>query len=407
VKAALVTFAAAAAILVAASLPSSSIHFTDVTPSSGIKFKHNSGKAGKKFLPETLGAGVAFFDDDNDGWPDILLINGKDWTPRGRRTFHALYHNNHNGSFSDVTAGSGLEVEMYGMGVAIGDYDNDGRDDVYIIALEGDRLFHNEGNGKFRDVTDTTGIRNASFGTSAAWLDYDRDGKLDLFVANYVQWTPKADLWCCLDGSTKSYCTPESYQGTSSKLYHNLGGGQFEDVSVKAGVADPTSKSLGMTVLDFDNDGWPDIFVANDTQPNKLYHNTGKGTFTEEGMTAGVAFGEDGVPGGPWVLIQAIMIAPAGLIFWSAIFPTRCWGFTTIREVDCSWTKLLAPRSGAPACLAWLSAFSFSTTTWTASWISLLRTVTSKKKLVECSPRFNTDSPLCFFATLATASLRT
>jgi enediyne biosynthesis protein E4 len=278
--------------------PQGSVRFTDITQSAGIRFKHNSGREGKKYLPETLGSGAAFFDYDNDGWPDALLINSKDWTPRGRRTLHALYHNNHNGTFTDVTAGSGLDVDMYGMGVAIGDYDNDGRDDIYITALDGDRLFHNEGNGKFYDVTKSAGIQNASFGTSAAWFDFDRDGKLDLFVANYVQWTVKGDLWCSLDGATKSYCTPESYKGTQSKLYHNLGGGRFEDVSVKAGVGDATSKSLGVTVLDYDGDGWPDLFVSNDTQPNKLYHNNRDGTFKEEGMAAGVAFGEDGVARG-------------------------------------------------------------------------------------------------------------
>jgi enediyne biosynthesis protein E4 len=295
-----ISFAACAlgAIFAAATLPDTGVRFTDVTQSAGLKFVHNSGRAGKKYLPETLGSGAAFFDYDNDGWPDILLINSKDWTPRGRRSTHALYHNNRDGTFTNATAGSGLDVEMYGLGVAIGDYDNDGKDDVYITALEGDRLFHNEGNGKFRDVTSAAGIRNASFGTSAAWLDYDRDGRLDLFVANYVQWTPAGDLWCSLDGSTKSYCTPESYKGTQSKLYRNLGGGKFEDVSTKAGVGDPTSKSLGVTVLDYNNDGWPDIFVANDTQPNKLYRNNRNGTFTEEGMASGVAFGEDGVARG-------------------------------------------------------------------------------------------------------------
>src|SRR5882724_191239 len=274
------------------------VHLTDVTSAAGIRFTHNSGRAGKKFLPETLGSGCAFFDADGDGWPDILLINSKDWTPRGRKSLSALYRNNHNGTFTDITAGSGLDVEMYGMGVAIGDFDNDGRDDVYITALDGDHLFHNEGGGKFRDVTAASGIRNANFGTSAAWLDYDRDGKLDLFVANYVQWTAKGDLWCSLDGATKSYCTPESYKGTSCKLFHNLGNGKFEDVSQKAGIAEPTSKSLGITVFDYNNDGWPDIFVANDTQPNKLYRNNKNGTFTEEGMSAGVAFGEDGVARG-------------------------------------------------------------------------------------------------------------
>ena len=274
------------------------VTFTDVTAQAGIKFVHNSGRAGQKFLPETLGSGVAWFDADGDGWADVLLINSRDWTPRGRKSLPALYRNNHDGTFTNITAGSGLDVEMYGIGVAIGDYDNDGRDDVYITALEGDHLFHNEGHGKFRDVTKASGIDNASFGTSAAWVDYDRDGKLDLFVANYVQWTAKGDLWCSLDGATKSYCTPESYKGTSSKLYHNLGNGKFEDVSRKAGVAEPTSKSLGVAVLDYNGDGWPDLFVTNDTQPNKLYRNNRNRTYTDEAVPAGVAFGEDGVARG-------------------------------------------------------------------------------------------------------------
>jgi hypothetical protein len=274
------------------------ITFTDVTAQAGIKFVHNSGRAGKKWLPETVGSGVAWLDADGDGWPDLLFINSKDWTPHGRKSLPALYRNNHNGTFTDITAGSGLDVEMYGMGVAVGDYDNDGRDDVYITAIDGDHLFHNEGHGKFRDVTKSSGINNVNFGASAAWLDYDRDGKLDLFVANYVQWSAKGDQWCSLDGATKSYCTPESYKGTSSKLYHNLGNGKFEDVSQAAGIGDPLSKSLGVTVLDYNGDGWPDLFVSNDTRPNKLYRNNRNGTFSEEGMAAGVAFGEDGAARG-------------------------------------------------------------------------------------------------------------
>jgi hypothetical protein len=293
--------AAAAAALAAGSPPggpAAAVQFTDVTAASGLRFVHNSGRAGKKWLPETLGAGVALFDADGDGRLDALLVNSKDWTPRGRRSLHALYRNRGDGTFANVTAGSGLDVEMYGLGVAVADYDNDGRDDVYITALEGDRLFHNEGGSRFRDVTRTSGIANASFGTSAAWLDYDRDGKLDLFVANYVAWRRETDLWCSLDGATKSYCTPESYKGAASKLYRNLGGGRFEDRSAAAGVADPTSKSLGVAVLDFDGDGWPDLFVANDTQPNKLYRNRRDGTFREEGLAAGVAFSEEGVARG-------------------------------------------------------------------------------------------------------------
>src|SRR6185503_19875336 len=260
------------------------VKFTDITAASGVKFTHHSGRAGKKFLPETLGSGGAIFDADGDGWQDILLINSKDWTPRGRKSLSALYRNNKNGTFTNITAGSGLDVEMYGLGVAIGDYDNDGKDDIYLTALEGDRLFHNEGGGKFRDVTKVDGINNANFSTSAAWLDYDKDGRLDLFVANYVQWTAAGDLWCSLDGTTKSYCTPDSYKGTSSKLNHGLANGTFEDVTQKAGVGDPTSKSLGVTVFDYNGDGYPDLFIANDTQPNKLYRNNKDGTFKEEGM---------------------------------------------------------------------------------------------------------------------------
>jgi hypothetical protein len=277
---------------------SKGIIFKDVTAASGIKFTHNSGRAGKKLMPETLGSGVVLFDADGDGWLDVLLVNSRDWKPGKKKSLQAFYRNNGNGTFRDASKGSGLDVEMYGMGATAADYDNDGRPDVYITAIDGDRLFHNEGNGKFKDVTAASGVKNASFGTSAAWLDYDRDGKTDLFVANYVQWSQDKDLWCSLDGSTKSYCTPESYKGTSSKLYRNLGGGKFQDVSQKAGVADPHGKSLGIAVLDFNGDAWPDLFVANDTQPNKLYRNQKNGTFADEAVEAGVAFSEEGTARG-------------------------------------------------------------------------------------------------------------
>ncbi|HXE80633.1 MAG TPA: CRTAC1 family protein [Vicinamibacterales bacterium] len=278
-----------------ASAQGPTVQFTDVTAKAGITFTHNSGRAGQKLMPETLGSGVAFFDADDDGWPDLLLINSRDWKRGARKSLHALYRNNRNGTFTDVTAGSGLDVEMYGMGVAVADYDNDGRDDVYITAIEGDRLFRNEGNFRFRDVTKKSGIANADFGTSAAWFDYDKDGLVDLFVANYVKWSRETDLWCSLDGKNKSYCTPEAYKGAASKLYRNLGGGRFADVSRKAGIADPTSKSLGIAVLDYNGDTWPDLAVANDTQPNKLYRNNRNGTFTEEGVAAGIAYSDEGV----------------------------------------------------------------------------------------------------------------
>lgn len=292
------TFVAVGAAVAALAAAPGAMTFTDVTTAAGIRFTHNSGRAGKKYLPETLGAGAAFFDADDDGWQDLFLANGKNWTPGGKRTPSALYRNTGKGSFVDITAGSGLDADMYAMGVAAGDYDNDGRQDLYVTALDGDRLFHNEGAGKFKNVTKLAGIANANFGISAAWLDYDKDGLLDLFVANYVQWTAKGDLFCSLDGAAKSYCTPESYKGTASRLFRNLGGGKFEDAGKKAGVADPTSKSLGTTVLDYNQDGWPDIFVANDTQPNKLYRNNKNGTFKDEAMGAGVAFSEDGVARG-------------------------------------------------------------------------------------------------------------
>ena len=292
------TFVAVGAAVAALAAAPGAITFTDVTTAAGIRFTHNSGRAGKKYLPETLGAGAAFFDADDDGWQDLFLANSKNWTAGGKRTPSALYRNTGKGSFVEITAASGLDADIYAMGVAAGDYDNDGRQDLYVTALEGDRLFHNEGAGKFKDATKLAGIANANFGTSAAWLDYDKDGLLDVFVANYVQWTAKGDLFCSLDGAAKSYCTPESYKGTASRLFRNLGGGKFEDAGKKAGVADPTSKSLGITVLDYNQDGWPDIFVANDTQPNKLYRNNKNGTFKDEGMGAGVAFSEDGVARG-------------------------------------------------------------------------------------------------------------
>ena len=275
------------------------IHFTDITRQAGIHFVHNNGAFGKKYLPETLGPGCAFIDYDNDGYPDILILNGEDFpghVTHGKTTLK-LYHNNGNGTFTDVTAKSGLApISLYGMGAAIGDYDNDGYDDIFITALGQSHLFHNNHDGTFSDVTKQAGIWGPNeFSTSAAWLDYDRDGKLDLVVANYVQWSETSDIYCTLDGSHKSYCTPESYKGASLRLWHNLGNGRFEDATAKSGLFDTNSKSLGISILDYDNDGWPDIAVANDTQPNKLYRNNGNGTFTEKAVQAGVAFSEDGV----------------------------------------------------------------------------------------------------------------
>src|SRR5213595_1814322 len=275
----------------------STVQLRDVTQKAGLRFVHNSGAFGKKFLPETMGPGVAFIDYDNDGWPDIFLVNGTDWPGHaGKRSTPKLYHNNHDGTFTDVTHKAGLDVEMFGLGVAVGDYDNDGYDDLFVTAYGQSHLFHNNGNGTFTDVTQKAGLQGAhEFSTSAAWVDYDKDGHLDLVVGNYVQWTPETDLYCTLDGKAKSYCTPESYKGTSVRLWHNRGNGTFEDVTQKAGLADSTSKTLGIAVLDFDNDGWPDLLFSNDTQPNKLYRNNGNGNFTEKAVVAGIAFSEDGV----------------------------------------------------------------------------------------------------------------
>ena len=272
------------------------ISFTDTTAQAGINFKHNSGAFGKKYLPETLGSGCAFIDYDNDGWQDVLLINSMSWPGHGgTKSYAALYHNNKNGTFTDVTKDAGLAIEMYGLGCAIADYDNDGLDDIYITCLGPNHLFRNLGNGKFQDVSSKAGVGDPGFSTSAAWFDYDKDGKLDLFVCNYVDWSIDKDLYCTLDGKNKSYCTPESYKGQSSTLYHNRGDGTFENVTERAGLKDPACKSLGVAIIDYDSDGWLDLFVANDTQPNKLYRNNGNGTFTDNAMTAGVAFSEAGV----------------------------------------------------------------------------------------------------------------
>jgi hypothetical protein len=271
-------------------------HFTDVTRAAGIDFVHNSGAFGKKYLPETMGSGCAFFDYDGDGWQDILLINSMDWPGHKRqRTTLKLYRNNRNGTFTDVTRAAGLDVEMYGLGVAIGDYNNDGHPDIFISCLGQSRLFRNTGRGTFVDVTRSSGLwGHEGFSTSAMWFDYDRDGLLDLFVTNYVRWTQEGDIFCSFDGSSKAYCTPEAYRGATCWLFRNRGNGTFEDVTASSGVLDTTSKSLGVALLDFNNDGWPDVFVANDTQPNKLYTNLRNGRFQEQAVRIGLAFSEDG-----------------------------------------------------------------------------------------------------------------
>jgi hypothetical protein len=268
----------------------------DVTRSAGIDFRHNSGAYGGKLLPETLGAGCAFLDYDRDGWQDILLVNGMDWPGHERGpTPLGLYRNNRDGTFSDLTRASGLEVPIYGMGVAVGDYDNDGFPDILITAVGQNRLFHNRGDGTFEDVTLASGLGGRmGFSTSALWFDFDRDGWLDLFVCNYVRWSPELDVFCTADGAAKAYCTPEAYRGETCWLFRNNRDGTFEDVTATSGIFDTSSKSLGVAMFDYDQDGWPDLLVANDTQPNKLYRNRGDGTFREVALETGLAFSAEG-----------------------------------------------------------------------------------------------------------------
>ena len=268
----------------------------DVTTNAGIHFQHNSGAFGGKLLPETLGSGCAFLDYDRDGWQDIILINGMDWPGhKQRRSTLRLYHNNRNGTFTDVTTRAGLDVEMYGMGVAVGDYDNDGFSDILVTCVGQNRLFRNTGKGSFIDVTNRSGLgKRQAFSTSALWFDYDRDGLLDLFVCNYVKWSPERDVFCSLDGKHKSYCTPEAYRGETCWLFHNRGDGTFEDVTASSGIFDSSSKSLGVAMLDENADGWPDLLVANDTQPNKLYRNQRNGTFKDAAVEVGLAFSSEG-----------------------------------------------------------------------------------------------------------------
>ncbi len=280
----------------ASAAPVPGFRFVDVTESAGIQFQHNSGAYGGKLLPETLGSGCAFLDYDADGWQDILLINGMDWP--GHKRQHStlrLYKNNRNGTFTDMTKAAGLDVEMYGMGVAVGDYNNDGFPDIFITCVGQNRLFRNTGKGTFVDVTRVSGLgARQAFSTSALWFDYDRDGLLDLFICNYVRWSPEHDVFCSLDGKHKSYCTPEAYRGNTCWLFHNRGDGTFEDVTATSGIFDSSSKSLGVAMLDYDQDGWPDLLVANDTQPNKLYKNLRNGRFKDVAVEAGLAFSTEG-----------------------------------------------------------------------------------------------------------------
>jgi hypothetical protein len=292
------------------------VTFTDVTDEAGLLFTHANAARGEKLLPETMGGGCAFLDFDKDGDQDILLINGLSRWPwdesdaagdggQERQATHALYRNDGRGQFEDVTAGSGLDVPAYGMGVAVGDYDNDGLPDVFITSVGLNHLFHNEGDGKFRDVTEGAGVAGveSQWSSSAGWFDYDKDGDLDLFVCNYLTWSREFDVSqnFQLTGGGRAYGRPQNFEGAFPYLYRNEGEGRFTDVAEEAGLQvrnphtkAPMAKSLGVVFDDVDADGWLDVIVANDTVQNFLFHNEGDGKFREIGAFTGIAFDMNG-----------------------------------------------------------------------------------------------------------------
>src|SRR5262249_48445057 len=259
-------------------------------------FRHQSGRSGRLYLPETMGSGCAFLDYDGDGHLDIFLVNSSrlpGFTGKGP-FYPALYRNRGNGTFEDVTKPAGLAIDCYGMGCAVGDYDNDGHPDLYLTALGPNHLFHNNGNGTFTDVTAHAGVGDPRWSSSAAWLDYDRDGRLDLFVCNYCRWNERMKNVCPDSRGRRHICTPNFYEGAPSTLYHNEGGGVFKDVTRRAGVYNDVGKSLALAVFDENDDGWPDIAIANDLEPDLLYRNNRDGTFTEVGVEAGTAYSASG-----------------------------------------------------------------------------------------------------------------
>jgi hypothetical protein len=273
-----------------------------------LDFTQANSPTGRKYLPETMGGGVAVFDYDNDGRLDLFFVNGAkldDPMPKGagpdksdRKYWNRLYHQNADGSFTDATEKAGLTgmpQNRYGMGVAIGDFDNDGFEDLYVTGYGANTLYRNNGDGTFTDVTAKAGVATGGWSTSAGFFDFDNDGKLDLFVARYLEWNFDEDRYC---GEKKpggrAYCHPDNYHGIANVLYRNNGDGTFTDVSQKAGIANPEGKSLGVAFADFDGDGWMDIYVANDSVRCFLYRNNHDGTFTDVGLTAGVSFNEDG-----------------------------------------------------------------------------------------------------------------
>lgn len=274
------------------------VKFTDVTDAAGIEFRHFTGATGERYMPETMGAGCAFLDYDADGHLDILLANGTSFIPTGPADTPKLYRNVGNGQFVDVTEAAGLDVPMYGMGITAADYDNDADPDIYFTNVGKNRLFRNNGDNTFTDATDFAEVGDSDWSTSAAFFDADKDGWLDLFVCNYVEWTPETDVPCTVNPAAekqyRTYCTPTVYPGQSCRFYRNQGNGTFVDMTSQAGLYNPMGKSLGVTLLDYNHDGWIDLAVANDTEPNFLYRNNGDGTFTDEAVLMGIAFSETG-----------------------------------------------------------------------------------------------------------------
>jgi len=278
------------------------IAYAEKASAMGIDFTHVNGARGQKWMPETMGGGVAVLDYDGDGKPDLLFVSSAYWPDderaKGQKSSLALYRNegpDPNGipHFRNVTREAGLERVLFGMGASVADYDGDGRDDVYVTALNRNFLFHNLG-GRFEEISAKAGLRESGWSTSSAWLDYDDDARPDLYVCRYVDWSPSHDLFCTLDGKTKSYCTPERYAGVSSHLYRNAGGGRFIDVTNATGTGSTNQKALGVAPWDFDGDGRVDLLVANDTAPNNLFRNKGDGTFEDVGIPAGIAVDEAG-----------------------------------------------------------------------------------------------------------------
>lgn len=279
------------------SADSAAVRFTDVTEKAGIHFAHNNGARGNFLFPESEPPGCVFFDYDNDGAPDLFIANGTMWLDQKgdhSKSTPVLYHNRGDGTFENVTRQVGLDVEMFAMGAVAGDYDNDGRQDLYVTCVMGpSRLFHNEGS-RFKDVTAHAGVDNGGrWSTAALWIDYDNDGLLDLFVGNYCRWSPSIDRVCTPFG-TRSYCTPNIYEGEKCHLYRNRGDGTFEDVTGRAGLSGLPGKTLGAAMLDFNGDNRPDILLANDLEPTALLRNNGNGTFTDVALEAGIALAENG-----------------------------------------------------------------------------------------------------------------